>query len=67
MSTAESTRTITPEMRRELLAAWDDMRWIVDAKEFWPTYPPETQQWFRLTINAFGTPLSGPMNVASGC
>lgn len=23
MSTAESTRTITPEMRRELLADWD--------------------------------------------
>lgn len=60
-------REITPEMRRELLAAWDAARWIVDACDFWPTYPPETQKWFVLTIKAYGMPLSGPMNVASGC
>ena len=67
MSTKEPTRTITPEIRRELLAAWDATRWIVDHPPLWVTYPTTTRRWFELTIEAYGEALSGPLSVAGGC
>lgn len=67
MQGQRNTKPITPELRRELLAAWDRTRYIVDYPSLWVTSPPSTRRWFELTIEAYGDALSGPLNVASGC
>ena len=64
MSSVDPTRTITPEMRRELLAAWDEAQNIVNRPEFWNV--SAAAAWFTLTFKAFGTCLHGPLNVAAG-
>lgn len=67
MSTQEPSRTITPEMRRELLAAWDAGKSVPENPKLWAASPDSTRTWFALTIAAYGRALNGPLNVASGC
>ena len=64
MSTKEPNRTITPEIRRELLAAWDKAThlmpgWTMD-------YGNATADWWIATKRQFGCNLSSPYNVGCG-
>ena len=67
MPSVDCTRTITPEMRRELLAAWDAGKSVPENPKLWLASPDSTRVWFALTITAYGRALNGPLNVASGC
>lgn len=64
MSTQAYPKRITPEMRRELLAAWD--RATSQMPGWTMAYGNATADWWIATKREFGFNLSSPYNVGCG-